>query len=374
MVGLLGAWLPLAAIAAVRAAEEPSEWLTGPALRQQLAQPVALTWSGVPIRQGLADFSRSQRIAVLLDRRVDPGMPLQASLQDVPVEIALERVARAQQLGLSWYGPLVYFGPETATRRLRTLAALRTAEVKSLPAKARLPFTRQQAWRWPDFTTPRELVEALAAEAKVEAAGLEQIPHDLWAAADLPPLSWIERLSLIANEFDLTFEFESDGRSVRLIPIPDQIFIERSYPGGKDPKELARRWAQQAPEAEISVSDEKLVVRGVIEDHELLSGVKSRAAKPAAGGVEVYTLTVRDQPIGPVLEELKQRLGLELHIDEAALKAANISLDRRVSFSVEKVSLDELFRAALQGAGLTFRRRDKTLDVFPAGRRKPVIP
>lgn len=363
---LLALWLPMAAALEARADDQPIDWLTGPALRRQLAQPVKLSWSGVPIRKGLTDLARSQRVAALLDRRVDPGMRLQATLLDLPLEMALERLARAQHLGLSWYGPLVYFGPPAPTRRLRTLAALRTAEIKQLPAKARLPFTRQRPWQWQDFATPRKLVEELAAEAQIELTGLEQIPHDLWAAADLPPLSWIERMTLVANEFDLTFEFSSDGGAVRLIPVPANAAIERTYAGGSDPEALARRWSQQAPEAEIKVAGGKVVVLGAVEDHELLRGNQSKAAKAAAGGVEVYTLAVREQPLGPVLEELKRRLGLELHVDETALKAAEISLDRRVSFSVEKVSLDELFEAALKPAGLSFRRRDKTLDIFPA--------
>lgn len=358
----------LGCVAAVGGGASPAnaaDWLAGPALRAQLAQPVKLAWSGVPIRKGLTDLSRSQSIAILLDRRVDPGLPLDLSMDNVPVELALERIARSQHLGVSWYGPLVYLGPEPAAARLRTLAALRAAEAKSLPATRRSSFTKTQAWQWDDFAEPRTLVELLAEDARVEVSGIDRIPHDLWAAADLPPLAWIDRLTLVANEFDLTFRIDDDGRRIELIPVPESVLLDRSYPGGRNPQELAERWQRQAPEAEIKVEGDKVVVRGRVEDHETLTAAKPRSQTPAAGGVEVYTLAVREQPLGPVLEELKQRLGLELHIDEAALKSAEISLDRRVSFSVEKATLDELFAAALKPAGLTFRRRDKAIDIFP---------
>ena len=343
-----------------------ADWLSGPALRAQLAQPVKLSWSGVPIRQGLADLARSQNIAILLDRRVDPGTPLELSFENVPVELALERLARSQQLGISWFGPVVVLGPEQATRRLRTLAALRAGELKSLPSARRASFIKTQAWQWDELAEPRALVEQLADAAQVEIIGSDRIPYDLWPAADLPPLSWIDRLTLLANEFDLTFRFDDGGRKLELVPAPETAVLERSYPGGRDPQALAERWRKQAPEAEIEVAGDKVVVRGRVEDHEILTSSKPRSTKPAAGGAEVYTLTVRDQPLGPVLEELKLRLGLELHIDEAALKAAGTSLDRRVSFSAEKATLDELLTAALQPAGLTFRRRDKSVDIFPA--------
>jgi hypothetical protein len=346
-----------------------AEWLAGPALRAQLAQPVKLAWSGVPIRKGLADLARSQSVAMLLDRRVDPGLPLDLSLDNVPVELALERIARSQHLGVSWYGPLVYLGPEPAAARLRTLAALRAAEAKSLPAAKRSSFTKTQAWHWDDFAEPRTLVEQLAEEARVDVSGIDKIPHDLWPAADLPPLSWTDRLTLVANEFDLTFRIDDDGRKIELIPVPESVVLERSYPGGRNPQELAERWRREAADAEIKVEGDKVVVRGRAEDHEALTAAKPRPQTPAAGGTEVYTLAVRDQPLGPVLEELKQRLGLELHIDEAALKKAEISLDRRVSFNVDKATLDELLAAALKPAGLTFRRRDKAIDIFPARAR-----
>lgn len=350
-------------------AADPLPWLSGSAMREQLARPIKLAWSGMPIRKGLADLARSQRLAILLDRRVDPGRPLELSLDDVPVELALERVARAERLGLSWYGPLVYFGPEAAADRLKTLAALRAVDAKSLPGAARASFTRQQPWRWDDLATPRELVEQLATEAKVDIEGLDKIPHDLWAAADLPPLSWTDRLTLIANEFDLTFHFDAEGQTLALTALPEKIVLERSYAAGRNPRELADRWVRQAPEAEIEVVGDKVMLRGRAEDHERLTAAKPRGKAPAAGGAEVYTLTVRNQPLGPVLDELKQRLGLELHVDEAALERAEISLDRLVSFSVEQATLDELFAAALKPAGLTFRRREKSFDIFPAPQR-----
>ena len=243
-------------------AAEPVQWLSGPPLRQQLARPIKLAWSGVSIRKGLADLAAQPERGDLLDRRVDPGLLLEVSFDDVPLEVALERIARTQRLGLSWYGPLVYFGPEAAADRLRTLAALRAADAKSLPSAMRARFTRQQPWRWGDLATPRELVERLAAEAKIEIDGLDLILHDLWAAADLPPLAWTDRLTLVANEFDLTFRFDAEGRTATLAALPEKIELERSYAAGRDPRELADRSGHMAPEAEIEVVDGKVVVRG----------------------------------------------------------------------------------------------------------------
>ena len=82
--------------------------------------------------------------------------------------------------------------------------------------------------------------------------------------------------------------------------------------------------------------------------------------------MRIERLAVREQPIGPVLRQLTERLKLDLQIDEKALAEAGISLDQRVSVTVENVTVDDLFRALLKSTKLTFRRTQKTIAVVPA--------
>ena len=144
-----------------------------------------------------------------------------------------------------------------------------------------------------------ETIHHLATEAGVDITPLDLIRHDLWPAADLPPLSWTDRLTLIANEFDLTFEIV-DGAHVRLAPIAGPVVVERTYPGGQQPDELAAKWRHVAPEAQIEVAQGKVVVRGRVEDHELLSQNRKPKPAPTVPGVEVHTLRVQEQPLPAV--------------------------------------------------------------------------
>ena len=92
---------------------------------------------------------------------------------------------------------------------------------------------------------PRELLTHLVEQAGVDLLGGQQVPHDLWAAADLPALTWVDRVTLIVNQFDLTFEVVPGGRSVRLIPVPPPAapsavgWVERSEP--RQPEQESRR-------------------------------------------------------------------------------------------------------------------------------------
>jgi hypothetical protein len=54
-----------------------------------------------------------------------------------------------------------------------------------------------------------------------------------------------------------------------------------------------------------------------------------------------------------------------LVVDEAAIRRSGRSLDRRVSFAVENVELDELLEALLQPAGLAFERDGTRVRIGP---------
>lgn len=212
---LLGAYAATA-VGAVR-------WRTGADLQRRLAQPVGIVWSGNPLRRALGNLSRTQRVAVMIDRRVDPSQKFELSLDDVPLGTALEQIARSRSLGVCLLGPVAYFGPPEVTSRLRAVVALRKKEVRRLPAAVGRTFLKPQRMAWPDFSEPRELLRQLARRSRIEIDGLERVPHDLWAAADLPPLSLIDRLTLIVAQFDLTFKISPDGRRVTLVPLPGNV-------------------------------------------------------------------------------------------------------------------------------------------------------
>jgi hypothetical protein len=341
-------------------------WLTAEDLLRQRQQPVRLTCSGTPLRDVLADLSKAQRVAILLDRRIDPDQTIDVTANRISLDTLFDQISGKIDASASWLGPLAFLGPHDAASRLRTLAALRAADVRALAKDKRAVFQHQAAWHWQALAEPRNLVAELATAANVEVESLDLIGHDLWPAANLPPLSWSDRLTLIANEFDLTFEI-IDTRHVRLKSIAGPVAIERTYPGGKQPEELAGKWRQRVPGAQIEVARGKVVVRGRLEDHELLT--QSKKPKPApmtTPGAELYTLRVQEQPLSAVFDKLQQQLSVDLQVDDAALEKANLSLQTRVSFNVEQVTLDELLTVALKPAGLAFRREGNTYRIVPA--------
>jgi len=351
-------------------AAKPATWLTGEKLRNQLDQKAGVTWSGVPLRQALHSFSAAQHVAIMLDRRVDPEQKIELTFDDQPLDAALKLIAQKMKIGVGQIGSTFYFGPEATARRVRTLAALRRDEVLKLPIAERSKFLQQHVWRWDDGVSPRELLAGLATECKTPIDGLDQIPADLWAAGDLPAMNFLERLTLIAAQFDRTFEITADGARVKLVALPESVEISHSYtlPSGVRPREVVTKLKAALPEANVDFGDGKLQVRGRAEDLDFVADLLSgRPAKSTTvtGGKKVYSLTLV-KPVGDFIKALGAKFELEVKFDTAAIEAAGISLKQEVRVDVKEVSADDLLQAVLTPAGLTFDRQGKTITVRPA--------
>jgi hypothetical protein len=316
--------------------------------------------------------ARNKNVAVLLDRRIDPGRKIEISLRQTPLKEALESIAQKYNLGISMVGPVIYFAPPETARTVRTLVALRREDVSRLAPGVAKKFFEQKSMAWNDLTAPRELLQKLGSENGIQIAALDQIPHDLWAAADLPPLELIERLTLIAGQYDLTFQVSADGKRIILLPVPQRVELARTYPAGRQAQQTVKNFASLAPQARVQVDGDKIVVTGTVEDHERISAPHRPAERNTVKSADTdlaskrHTLTIEEQPIGPLLEQLAPRLNLELKIDNKALEQAGVSLDQRVSFSVKNATVDELLQAALKQTGLKFVRRGNVVQIEPA--------
>ena len=284
---------------------------------------------------------------------------------------ALKLIAAKKQIGMAQVGSAVYLGPKTTADKLRTLAALRKDEALKLPSAVRSRILQLHPMRWEELATPRDLVARLASDTKVQIDGADRIPHDLWAGADLPAANFIERLTLIAGQFDLTFRFSDDGESVQLVEMPDAPVIEKSYPlrGGlaQRGKEIEKKLVESLPGATIEVAADKLVVRGRAEDQDFVETYLSgRTAKRTvtSGEKKVYQLKIV-MPVGQLIKTLGKKLDLDVQFDDEAIKTAGLSLTTEVNVNVKDATADELLKAVLV-PGLAFERQGKTIRVRPA--------
>ncbi len=353
----------------VSANAQATNWLTGARFHQELARPITIGFAENPLRRALGDLARTRRIAVILDRRVDPGQKINLQLSDLSVEEVLQEIARDRRLGVSVLGSVVYFGPPGSSSRLRTIAELRKEEIRRLPPDVARPFLLPKRLTWDDFAMPRALLGELARQNGWEIDGLDRIPHDLWAGADLPAISPVDRLTLILVQFDLTFQVDADGRSLALVPLPKDVALVRDYSGGTDPEATARKMAAMAPDARVKVVGDRVYVKGLVEDHQRITSPRRPPRQPApverSFAKQRFTLEV-DHSAESLLRQLAKQLNLDLRIDEAGLQEAGISLQRHVTFRVEKATIDELLGKLGGPLGLSIRRDGNVVEIGPA--------
>jgi hypothetical protein len=181
-------------------------------------------------------------------------------------------------------------------------------------------------------------------------------------------LSWLDRLTLLAAQFDLTFRLSDDGKRVELVPIPDDVSIARTYAGGRNARGLVRRWSKDLPNAKLSVLGDEVQVVATAEDHDWIerkqSGTPTRKATVVAGK-EMYQLSVENTALDKLVDQLTQRLSLTFRWDRAATTAAGIASDQLVTVKIENADLDALLKAVFADTGLAVRRQGRTVVVRP---------
>ncbi len=364
-------------------AADSINWRTGRDLQNFLRKNIGgagLAWSGQPIREAVANLSRSSgiRVAMLLDRRIDPETRLELAMGDVPFTDALARIGAAGGADFCQIGHVIYFGPSSITHRLRTVSELRKREVRELPAADARRFTAYKPFAWDDLAEPRDLLKAIAAEADATIENLDAVPHDLWAAADLPSMSLTDRLTVVAGQYDLTFEVGLGGTTLRLVPIPDRVAIVRSYPVGQGAPEVAEKLAGAFVGCKIIVTGTRIEVEGRVEDHlqivEALAGkpIRKPAAEAPQGDLDrirIDSFVAENQQLGALIRAIASRLKLEAEFDGPALVAAKISLDQIVSAELKTGTVKDLLDKVMKPHGLGYEIQGKKLLVRPA--KKP---
>lgn len=353
----------------VRAADKSESLLAGKEFSHELEQTVAVSLSDSPLRAALGRLSRNFKMAIVLDRRIDPEQRVKFEINKVCADEAFKRLASQLKIGVCYVGSVVYFGPTATTNKLATLAAVKRNEALRLPDAAKRKMLATQAWQWDELATPRDLVQQLLERGGLTAdeAALRKIPHDLWPAVRLPTLSVADRLTIVLAGFDLTYEVEPATPRVKFVPVPDQVMYEHSYSVKGDARGVAANVSRRIPAVKVTPRAGTIHVSGLFEDHEMVE--KLLRGEPAhrvvaKEGEDRFTLTIENKQFEGLARALGQKLMLEVEFDPQL----NAELQKLVSLEVQDGTLDQLLQALTKPAGVSYKLQNKTVRFFPAGK------
>ncbi len=347
-------------------AQEAIPWRTNADFDQQLQRPFDLTWDSVPLREGLQSISQTQGIAIFLDRRVDPDQEMTMTFSDEPVETGLLRIAAAIGVGMSRVGDVIYLGPEATAKRLPTVAELQNQFAKASGIPEALKLLDHDKYHWEKLATPREILIDVAVAHDMTWSNLDQVvKHDLWPAADFPPLKTTEYLTLVLAGYDASYRFEktNSGVQMTLVPIPENLSLTRVHRFEGNHRDAVAKILELFPEVAVK-SDGKRSIEVTASQE-----VQEQVAKLLRGGTarntvvmpgkKVYTLNIKGAPRVAVIQSIAKDVGWEVELPERMEEALN----QHIEFSVEKAELKTVLDAVFENSGLSYTLEGNKLIV-----------
>ncbi len=353
-----------------------AEPFSGKKFDDALDQKIGRTWGGGggdgdSIRQALQQLTESNHVSIVLDRRIDPTQPVSLTVPATPLRDVMAALAKTVDAGSVVVGNVVYVGPIESAKKLRTLIELRNADLAKLATAVKktdkspwknptVSLTQRRTIAWKDFDRPRDILkQQVADKLKIEIDGLEKLPHDLWAGSSLTQVTATEALSLLLIQFGATFEFVPDRSVVRIVPIPDRVAIERTYPLPNDQVVATAR--ERFADAEINIGGANLIVQATVEQQaEIAAFLKPGAQKTATGPANkpdkllakrLFTLKLENAALGDVIKTFIAN-GVQIKYDRMQFTDAEISLDKKINIDVKQKSAEKLFRDLFEPLGI----------------------
>ncbi|MCC9604659.1 hypothetical protein LOC68_26925 [Blastopirellula sp. JC732] len=361
-------FLPLLIVGTLTAGAFGVEWKTGVAFEKHLESEVDLQWEDVPLRDALQRLAQTQEIAFFLDRRIDPDRLVSLSANAVPLEMVVQMLAQKAGGGSCHVGSVVYIGPADTARDLATVAAVQTDFARQSRDPAMRELVAAEALSWPDLTEPRKLLTDFAQRRKLTFANLDAaVSHDLWRASELPKIAPAETLTLLLAGFGATYRFGKNAAGeaqLQLIPLPENPQLTRRIPFRGDLNDAASKIKAEFPELGVETQAGAVIVTGRFEEvtlaGKMLRGetIRRMDVTPAK---KLYTLEVKQQPLGAVLASLAKSLALKVEAGDDVEE----TLHQRISFSVDKVDVLQLLQATMAEVPVRWELKDDVLTITP---------
>jgi hypothetical protein len=223
-----------------------------------------------------------------------------------------------------------------------------------------------EPWALARLSEPRAMLRNLMKATGAVLQEEELVPHDLWPARTLPPLSAVDRLVLLLAGFDLTGQISEDGRQVRIVPVKRPVQITRTYAIRRDRIPAVEAVLATMPKVVERSEDGRLTLSARVEEHDQIAAVvrgqaPSRRERPPASPPSSlterrFTLKIENQPVGAVVDQLARQLNLEVAWESELEADPKRGREALASCDVRQVDLDGLLKAVLTSAGLDFER------------------
>ena len=353
-----------------------TSWKTGADFQRELERPITVTWGGTTLRNELTQFANRRGIGIFIDRRIDPDTPIELRIRDQTFEQILWIVADQHNWSVCRLDDLFYLGPVGVAPRFLALWQQQKDRVR----RSRSSFYRQgpknENVNWPLLSNPSEILMGLAQRHQFEIIPLSKaterderleapLPHDLWPAIELPPISIDEQVGLLLIGFDLWYEPQETNNTIKLVPLPIQDTAQITLGPFPQSEHLSLRDLRaEFPDCSIRRERNQFIIKGPIER---MASVNRRLVKSssvpagvqrAKAGTAVFSLTTRASR-----KDLLMAIANDQQLQLRFTGTDRTELDQIIELTVEKVTLDELLSEVIKGTSLNYQIMDDKLEI-----------
>jgi hypothetical protein len=354
---------------------DPPRFVTGSLFSQHLNRSLLANRDYGPLHDILEHLSEERRIAIQLDRRIDPDSLVRVDVQSQFFDAGIEQLVQPVPAGVSIVAETLFVAPPEVARTLRTRIDLRERELDALLNSnlgRKFDLARRQELRWGTLTAPRELMQLVAERYKLKIENPDVIPYDQWGSGVIAHPNACEALMILATQYDLEVDWRS-GTQVRLVPQTSHPMLKTEHAvRGRSSQEALALVRERFPDLDAVAKRERLIVTGLVEQQEevsiLLGNRSARRATSEVTGTLAhrrFTLRMADRPFLELVEVLEKQ-GVQVNRDEQQLEQAGINLKKRISLELENATAQEMFEKACSPLGLDFRIEGARIDLFPA--------
>ncbi len=320
-----------------------TSFLTGKKLDRKSSQAFSFWWRDAELRDRLVAFSKTEDIAVMLDRRVDPGTTINLGIENRTLEQILWQVGSTAKIGVCRIEDCYYFGPVETTMVLPIAMDTLHRQAKKVSRRSSVKWTVERPVQTTPIVSTKSLIEAIASRHGFSVNGLEKLPHDLWYEVSLPPISVLAQIQLLLAGFGKTFEIDSEAKSITIIDFPKIESAKRTFAVSKRPenwKELNMRF----PDLRMSYRSKSVIATGPPLQLALLKAALVDQVKTKVGKTERLTLNTEADRL-TILKTIAQTAKLELVLGEIP----PTELSERIKINAVKVTQAELIFQTLKG-------------------------
>ncbi|MDR1492501.1 MAG: hypothetical protein LBT05_07255 [Planctomycetaceae bacterium] len=360
--------------------------------------------NGAPFRETLTQFAESHHIGFLLDRKVDPEIPLIIDIPQATVSDVFAQIAEKYHFGFCEFETTAYIGPEESADFLRILAALRKQQFSKLPQEKSGVFLNPISFHTELMDSPEVTLKRLCDKIGLNGTAFEKLPYD-----QLPEMNFYQEsphtiLALLLIGFDNMYLISKGGGKLAPAPIPKDQIMTREYTGDfyKRLQEndlqtfiqnIENVQIEEIQEEKSSAKNKKTVsgirvkasLRELAKIERQVQKVVGESQKTLLKASEDLTQTLDNNDFAndaalrlknklftakvnagleKALQEYAKQMQLNLTIDEKSFAAKNVRLDTRISVDLQQVTYTELFEKCLAPVGGKFRITGNHITVY----------